>query len=499
MIHRKIVKALKRESSAQCVVDKATGRNFTNGDLLNAAYLLAGELSKSKEGYIGIMLPTTFIAMAANLAVHLAGKVPVLINFSTGAEQNISFAREKCGFKTVMTVSKLYSNTEDSNLLVLDEYLAGLSPVHKVMNITKGKASSLLSAYKEHEEDTALILFTSGSEKEPKAVELSHRNILSNVEGAIEMFDFTSSDTFASILPLFHVFGYTLNYVLPLSLGMKIVALPSPLEYQKVVTAIKEEGVSVIAGTPVFINGYARKAKEGDFDSLRIVVAGADKLSASLIETYQDRFGIDLIEGYGTTETSPVISANTIAENRFGSVGKPFPGVSVKIVELEGVNEVPTGESGKIFVKGDLVMKGYLDDIEETYNRIKDGWYDTGDMGHFDSDGYLWHDGRLKRFAKIGGEMVSLVQVESLLSDLLGADHQCCVVEVPDPVKGGRIIAAVSDGADMNGINKKLKKILPSIALPKTYLTFESLPVLGNGKINFREVTHLCYELLNKR
>lgn len=495
MIHREILVRAKKRRQEIAIIDTATGRELTYGDLIKASYVLAGKFARYKEEYVGVMMPTTFAAMVVNLGVHLAGKIPVMINFSTGIENNIAFAREKCGLKKVVTVTKLYENRKDRDLLYVDELVSSLSATEKVKLLIRGKLRSMQVKGGENPEDTAVVLFTSGSEKTPKAVQLSHKGLLANALGAIDRFEFTQDDRLVCLLPLFHVFGYNVNFVLPLLLGGTSITLPSPLEYQKVVTAIKEHRGTVFAGTPVFLHGYLRKAHKGDFNSVRLVVAGADKLPRSLVDGYRESHGVTVVEGYGTTETSPVISANTLKENRFGSIGKPFPGVEVKIVDVDTGEILSTGESGKVLVRGDLVMKGYLGDIEETYKSMRNGWYDTGDMGHVDSEGYLWHDGRLKRFAKIGGEMVSLVMVENELAKILGEEHQCCVVDLPDKIKGARIVAAITHGVEIASVKREMKKVLPPISLPKEYLFFKELPLLGNGKIDFREVQHNCYEL----
>jgi len=197
---------------------------------------------------------------------------------------------------------------------------------------------------------------------------------------------------------------------------------------------------------------------------------------------------------YGTTEASPVISANTHTQNRPGSVGHPLPRVRVRIEHYETEEECPAGEAGKILVKN--VMKGYFDDFEETSFHLRHGWYDTGDMGLLDDDGYLWHLGRLKRFVKIGGEMVSLVKVENVLEDLLPREVSCCVVEVPDAIKGARIVAVVTERVNEKDILKRMSRNLPNIALPKQFVILEDLPKMGTGKIDFRTITDTVRDML---
>jgi acyl-[acyl-carrier-protein]-phospholipid O-acyltransferase/long-chain-fatty-acid--[acyl-carrier-protein] ligase len=347
------------------------------------------------------------------------------------------------------------------------------------------------------EDDNVTILFTSGSEKDPKAVQLTHRNIGSNLMDLGVHFKFTADDIMLSILPFFHVFGLTVNHWLPLTMGMRMVTYPNPLEYRRNCEIIREEKCSIIIGTPIFLDGYLRKAQSGDFDSVRLMVAGADKVSDQLRDGYQRKLGIELLEGYGTTETSPVISASTPEANKPGSVGKALPSVQVKIVDHNTGEDLPIGQTGKILVKGDLVMKGYFDDLEETALHIRNGWYDTGDMGMIDADGFIYHKGRLKRFVKIGGEMVSLVRVERVIEGLLPEGVSCCVVEIPDALKGAKIIAVTTEAVDSKKILKQMAEELPPIFLPKKFVVIDEIPRMGSGKVDFRTITEMVKQMNN--
>jgi acyl-[acyl-carrier-protein]-phospholipid O-acyltransferase/long-chain-fatty-acid--[acyl-carrier-protein] ligase len=247
-----------------------------------------------------------------------------------------------------------------------------------------------------------------------------------------------------------------------------------------------------MVGTPTFFHGYLRQSEPGDFKSLRICVSGADKLPDQLRVAYRDRHSVELLEGYGTTETSPVVSCNLPGAHKPGSIGPPLPSVQVRIADIDTGEPLPPGTEGKILIKGELVMKGYFDDIEETSLRIKDGWYDTGDMGMLDRDGFLWHRGRLKRFVKIGGEMISLVKVESVLAEVIGDETiECCVVEIPDSLKGAKIVAVTTRRLDERDVVRKMARKLPSIAMPREFLAFETLPKMGSGKIDFRTITDM--------
>ena len=273
----------------------------------------------------------------------------------------------------------------------------------------------------------------------------------------------------------------------------------NPLDYKMVCSIVREEKPTIIVGTPSFLWGYLRKSERDDFASVRLIVSGADKCPETLRKEFLDRHDITLYEGYGATETSPVISTNTPEHNKPGSVGKVLPDVMVRIENYETGKECGIGEVGRILVKGDLVMKGYLDDFEETSMRIRHGWYDTGDMGYLDADGFLWHSGRLKRFVKVGGEMVSLVRVEDILQKCLPENINCSVVEVPDALKGVRIVAAVTGKVDEKKILKQMSEQLPNIALPKQFVVIEELPKMGSGKIDFRTVTDMVHAIMRTK
>jgi acyl-[acyl-carrier-protein]-phospholipid O-acyltransferase/long-chain-fatty-acid--[acyl-carrier-protein] ligase len=276
------------------------------------------------------------------------------------------------------------------------------------------------------------------------------------------------------------------------------VTYANPLDYRTVCEIIREERCTVMLGTPSFFAGYLGKSEEGDFESIRLMIVGADKCPDALREGFLTRHGKVLLEGYGSTETSLVISVNTPEFNRPGSVGKLFPGVQVRLENYETSVDCAMGETGKILVKGANLMKGYFDDFEQNSLAMRHGWFDTGDMGWMDEEDYLWHAGRLKRFLKIGGEMISLVKVENVLEKVLPEGVSCCVVEVPDRVKGARIVAAVSQKLDEREILRKMSESLPNISLPRQFVVIEELPKMGSGKIDFRKVTDMVRNMAQK-
>ena len=443
--------------------------------------------------------------MLTILGTMMKGKIPVMINYATGAIENCRYAREKCQFKTIITSRKLLEKLNVQpidHMIFVEDILAGVGLVDKL----KAAALSMLPfpvlkdmVHHGDISEISVILFTSGSEKEPRAVQLSHRNILHNVNAFPTMIDINENDVFASILPMFHVFGLTVDFWLPALIGASMVTYPNPLDYKTVCQYVRDYKVTFIAATPAFFYGYLQKSEPGDFASVKIAIAGADKLPDKVYEGFQKKHGITLLEGYGTTETSPVIATTYPGSHKVGSIGRPIPNTQVRIIDIQTDKILGPNQEGKILVKGDLVMEGYLHDLEETSLRIRNGWYDTGDIGMMDEDGFMYHRGRLKRFVKVGGEMVSLVKVEDILSQLLPEDVICCVVDVPNPTKGADVVAAVANGDfDMHKVMKQLKKELPSIAIPKQFYVIDDIPMMASGKVNFREVEKICRDKSSK-
>lgn len=504
LLHQQFVRNAKRLGNKIAIIDKTTKSKVPYTRALIGALILKKKFQKYDEKYIGVMIPTSAGCALTSLGILMCGKIPVMINYSTGAEANAKYAQQKCGFKTIIASRALLEKIECpvlDGMVLIEDIMKGVTTFDKIGSALKTKLPTgmlLNSMHQGDVDDTIVILFTSGSEKDPKAVQLTHRNIGSNIANFSKHVGVTEEDIMLSNLVFFHVFGLTVNLWTPFVLGMTNITYANPMDFRAISTIAREEKPTIMAGTPSFFWGYLQKSDPGDFKSLRIMVAGADKCPDALREGYMEKHGAILLEGYGATETSPVISVNSHEFNRPGSIGKPIPNVEVRIENLDTGEECKRGEIGKILVKGDLVMKGYLGEPELTAEAIVDGWYNTGDMGFLDEDGYLWHSGRYKRFVKIGGEMVSLVKVENVLEKHLPEGVTCCVVEVPDPSKGAKIVAAVTKKINKVTVLKGMSKELPNIELPRDFFVFEELPVMGTGKVNFRAVTKMVNDLMKK-
>lgn len=504
-LHQRFIQIARQFRGKLAFNDRYSDKRVTYGKALLASILFSRRFRHIKDNFIGVMIPTSVGCALTVLGILMAGKKPVMINYSTGAANNARYAQKKCGFRTIITSKALL---EKINCPVVDG-MVFLEDLAESITAREKLRAAILSrmplrflyqyAHCGDEDDTAVVLFTSGSEKDPKAVELTHKNILSNIEAFSSVTNLNHKDLMLANLPYFHVFGLTVNLWAPLYHGMTVITYANPLDFQKICQIVREERPTVMAGTPSFWWGYLKKSEKGDFDSLRIMMSGADKCPQALRDGFMEKHSKNLLEGYGTTETSPVISVNTPEFNKPGSIGRPLPGVEVKIENYETGEECKRGEVGRILVRGDLVMKGYYGDIEETSMRIRHGWYDTGDMGYIDEDGYLWHCGRLKRFIKVGGEMVSLVKVEEELEKLLPQGVGCCVVEAPDETKGAKVVAVVTEKIDERKILRQLSHVLPNIAMPKHFVVMEELPKMGSGKIDFRQVTEKVKEILRTK
>jgi acyl-[acyl-carrier-protein]-phospholipid O-acyltransferase/long-chain-fatty-acid--[acyl-carrier-protein] ligase len=495
------VRVAKEQGDKLAIIDRATGQRISYKAALQRVLILARALESYDRGFIGVMMPNSAGAILAVIAALATGRVPVMINYSTGAAGNCQTAQRRLDFRTIITSRKLLAKIkcpEVDGMVFIEDLAASISAVAKFTGALRAGQSAdriCRTLPPAGDDDNVVILFTSGSERTPKVVPLTHRNFLANLEGLHGVLDFGPSDTILGNLPYFHVFGINTGLWLPLICGGTVVTVPSPLEFRAIAAAVREERMTMVIGTPAFLAGYLQKSEPGDFDSVRLLITGADKCPESLRQLFWEKHRIALLEGYGTTETSPVISVNSPSHNRPGSVGRVLPNLEVRLEHWDTGEACPTGSIGKILVKGPSVMNGYFDDFEATSTRLHRGWYDTQDMGYMDADGYLWHVGRLARFLKIGGEMVSLPLVEDVLQRALPPGVEGVVVEAPDAARGSRVVAVVTEGIDEREVLRQMGGDLPNIALPKQFIVVPELPKMPSGKIDYRQLTETVREL----
>jgi acyl-[acyl-carrier-protein]-phospholipid O-acyltransferase / long-chain-fatty-acid--[acyl-carrier-protein] ligase len=505
LLHQQFVRIAKKHEKKTAIVDRTLNRRVTYKKALIGSLILSRKFERFSPGFIGIMLPNSAGSVLAILGSLMSGRVPVMINYSTGAAANCEFAQKKCAFTTIITSRALCQKIQCKHvegMIYLEDVMKSISLMEKVAAALKAAlpAESLIKKIHQGDEnDTLLILFTSGSEKEPKGVQLTHRNISSNYESLIKAFAFNSNDIFLANLPYFHVFGQTANLWVPIAVGMTIVTYANPLDFKTICDIVREEQVTLMTGTPTFFWGYLRNSKPGDFETCRIMLSGADKCPDALREGFLNKHNKVLLEAYGATETSPAITVNTPEFNRPGSVGRPIEGVQVRMENYETGEECKVNEIGKILVKGDNIMKGYFDDFEQTSLSIRHGWYDTGDMGYMDADGYVWHVGRLKRFLKVAGEKGALIKMEDVLEKLLPPEVEGCVGEVPDALRGARIVAAVTKQIDEKVVMSRMAEKLSPIEMPSRFVVIPEMPKHGSGKIDFRSITETVRDIVQGR
>jgi acyl-[acyl-carrier-protein]-phospholipid O-acyltransferase/long-chain-fatty-acid--[acyl-carrier-protein] ligase len=367
----------------------------------------------------------------------------------------------------------------------------------------------LLKIPKEGGHTEAVLLFTSGSTGEPKGVVVSHRNVVGNVSQFRQLLDATKDDAILASLPFFHTFGSTVTLWYPLIEGVPVVTYPNPLEAAKNAGLIERYKLTLLLATPTFLRGYLRKVEPDELRSLRLVITGAEKLPLELAKNFEERFNQRVFEGYGLTETSPVVSVNlpepqptkpgeqVQPSSRLGSVGKMAPGIAAEIREPETDRKLSLHETGMLWLRGVNIFEGYLHDPERTGDVLQGGWLKTGDLGRFDEDGFLYIEGRLSRFSKIGGEMVPHEAIESKIVDLLGLsgrdERPIAIMGVQDEAKGEALVLLSVVEVDLAQLRKKLHETgVPNLWIPKHVRRVESIPVLASGKLDLKK----CRELV---
>jgi acyl-[acyl-carrier-protein]-phospholipid O-acyltransferase/long-chain-fatty-acid--[acyl-carrier-protein] ligase len=444
------------------------------------------------------MLPNANGAVVTTLGLMTAGRVPAMINFTAGAA-NILAACKAAQIDTIISSRAFIEKGRLTNLVAAIEKAVKIVYLEDIRaSVTVGdKIRGLLNAGKplveRKPDDWAAILFTSGSEGVPKGVVLSHRNMLANAAQAAARIDFGREDKVFNVLPMFHSFGLTVGVMLPLVFGVRVYLYPSALHYRTVAELIYAVNATIMFGTDTFLAGYARVAHPYDFRSLRYILAGAEPVKETTRRTYMEKFGLRILEGYGVTETAPALALNTPMFNKFGTVGRILPGMEARLEKVEGVEE-----GGRLYVRGPNVMLGYLK-VENpgVLEPPPEGWHDTGDIVTIDEQGFVTIKGRARRFAKVGGEMISLAAVEALASELW-PNALSAVAAVADPRKGERLILLTQQKgatrADFHAFAKA--KHASDLMSPSEVWVLDKLPVLGTGKVDMMAVGKLVEERL---
>ena len=518
-IHVAWLKQAKQAKTAFAVAD-IEGIEISHKRFLTGVLLFAKKIKiYSPEQNVGLLLPSSGGGAIASMAILSLGKTLVNLNFTAG-KKALQSAVEQAEVKHIYTsrkfIDKMYEKGDDLSSFFTGIELLFLEDIKEEIS-TLARLGTLLGAilmpvglirkcfFKEVSmNDTAAILFSSGSEDSPKGVELSHSNIAANAKQAAIELGAVSSDVIMSTLPTFHAFGFAITTLMPLAEGIPIVCHPDPKDVATIASGIEKYTGTILVGTPTFLRMYAisKKVSVESLQSLRLVVAGAEKLRSEVREAFESKFNKPVYEGYGTTETSPGASVNlpdikdndseTVKlRNRPGTVGRAFSGTEFRIVDPDSLDPIPTGEDGLILIGGPQIMKGYLKMPEKTAEAIEIiddyRWYRTGDKGHLDEDGFLTIVDRYSRFAKIGGEMISLTTVEEEILDACNdKDLEIAATCLPDQIKGEKIVLLAT--TDLN--KDELKKILTEANInplyhPAKVLIVEEIPKLGSGKTDF--------------
>ena len=475
--------------------------------LLAGSYILGGKLAAMTPGEktIGVLLPTTAACLVTLLGLLARGRTPAMLNFSTGAV-NMAAACKAARVKTIVTSRRFIEQggleetlavlAQQARVIYLEDVRESIGLTDKLSGLLLaklGRTGLKLAGANMDPEDAAVILFTSGSEGVPKGVVLSHANLLANAYQVLSIIDLNPADVIFNALPMFHALGLSAGVFLPLVAGSRVFLYPSPLHYKIIPELVYDTDATVFFGTDTFLNGYARNAHAYDFYNVRYVVAGAERVKEQTRQEWMEKFGLRIYEGYGATETAPVLSVNTPMHFRSGSVGRLLPDVEHRIEPVEGIKE-----GGRLVVKGPNVMKGYLRaDTPGVIEPPENGWYDTGDIVDIDEDGFVFIKGRAKRFAKIGGEMVSLTAVENAIAKgWPQAAH--AVVAVPDKKKGEQLVLITTEeGLEWRQIAKVLKEQgAPELWVPRNIMHVEELPVLGSGKTDYVTLQKMARDMM---
>ena len=507
------VRGLKRHLFRTAVIDGMDQSKLSRAKLLGAAAALSRYLRKEfSDERIAIVLPASKGSMVANLAVTLANKVPVDLNFTMGRAANESCCR-RADLRVAISATPFMERLKDfpwpERVLKLDELMPRMK--HQIIFwlivsiLTPARLLlRLLEIPKEGGHREAVLLFTSGTTGEPKGVVISHRNVVGNVSQFRALLDARKTDAILGSLPFFHTFGSTVTLWYPLIEGVRIVTFPNPLEAGRCAALIEQYKLTFLLATPTFLRVYLRKAEPEQLRSLRLIIAGAEKLPLDLASHFEERFQKKVFEGYGLTETAPVVSVNlpdpepkkpgehVQPSSRLGSVGRLAPGMAAEIREPETERKLSIYETGMLWLRGPNIFQGYLHDPKRTAEILRDGWLKTGDIGRFDEDGFLYIEGRLSRFSKIGGEMVPHETIEQKIIDLLelsGRDERpIAIVGVQDEAKGEALVLLSAVDIDLAELRKKLQEAgVPNLWIPKNVQRVEAIPVLASGKLDLKK------------
>jgi len=484
------VDAAWRYGSKQPMLEDAVGQKFSFGRLLIGARILGQRFAKVTEPgeYVAVLLPNSNAVVSAFLGLQSAGRIPAMLNYTAGPKVAVT-ACKTVKAKTVIASRQFIEKAELEDLQKALEdaglsffWLEDIVPTVGIIEKLLAAVFSKKALAKTQPDDPALVLYTSGSEGLPKGVVLSHQNILSNCAQVGQRIEFGPGDKLFNVLPVFHSFGMTGGMVLPLVFGVQLYLYPSPLHLKIIPQAVARVKPTILFGTDTFLTGYARQAKDSDFVSVRLVVAGAEAVKQETRDIWAKRFETLVLEGFGMTEAAPVVAVNTPDENKPGSVGKLLPGIEHRLEPVDGIDG-----GGRLWVKGPNVMMGYMThDRPGELQPLDDGWHDSGDIVDIDKKGFVTIKGRAKRFAKVAGEMVSLGAIEMIASSLWPEENHA-VISIPDKRRGEKIILVTTSKAAAKDalVAASRQHGYTELMVPNLIIKVAEIPVLGSGKTDY--------------
>lgn len=504
-LHDAFLDAVDTHGRSRRMVEDVTGVDQTYGSILKASLALgrlACKLTAENE-VVGVLMPNAAATLSLTLGLFGMRRIPAMLNFTAGVD-GLQSAIQAAQIKTILT-SRAF--LEKGKLTTLVEKLQGVTVVcledlrprftlgDKLWLMLYALHNPRAATIRSAPEDIAVVLFTSGSEGKPKGVVLSHKSILANVDQAITVVDASPADKILSAMPVFHSFGLTAGFMLPILNGIRLFLYPSPLHYSIVPELFYDRDATIMFATPTFMKHYAKRAHPYDFRKARLLLAGAEKLSAEVRELYISKFGVRLLEGYGATECSPVIAINTAMRCKDGTVGELLPGMEYRLEPVPGIEQ-----GGLLHLKGPNLMLGYWRDsnprvLEKPSSSFGEGWYSTGDLAHIDEDGFLQILGRVKRFAKVAGEMVSLEVVERI-ADTASPHSVHAAITRPDAGRGEMIIICSQDAnLKRDQLQRAARELgAPELAIPRRILHIDKIPMLGTGKKDYPQISKLAEE-----
>lgn len=512
-----------REKGSKTKISDSTGISLSGHDLLIRTLVVKRILARMlapDEKCVGVLLPPTVPGAVTNFALTLGNRVAVNLNY-TVSDSIINSCVEQAGIRRIITSSRAiekFGLKPKAEMIFLEDLKEKAVVADKVAAVLGAKflpqfmVERILKLNQRTQEDLLTYIFTSGSTGNPKGVPLTMLNVASNIQGFDRFIRVLEKDNFLGVLPFFHSFGFTVTLWGAMTLPSSACYHFNPLEPRQIGKLVEANKTTVVLGTPTFVRTYARRIEPEQFKTVEVVVVGAEKMPLELFDIFEKQFGVRPIEGYGATETSPVACVNLPPSRattpdpkagvREGSVGRPIPGVTVRVVSLDDGTLMETNQSGMLQISGPNIMSGYLGQPELTAKVLKDGWYITGDLGYIDDDGFVFVTGRQSRFSKIGGEMVPHIQIEEAITQFVGDNEgqiSVAVTSVPDEKKGERLIVLHTEISKTPAeITKALSEIgLPNLFIPSqdSFIKVEAIPILGTGKLDLRGLQQMAKDL----